>query len=55
MSKNDYRLMHVNWASSTTDMDAKQKCDEEGGEDKSEIRTAVRSLKQFTNINYFSK
>jgi hypothetical protein len=47
MLKNGYWVMHVKWASSTWQTDiintaAKQKGEEEGVEDQSEIRSAVR-------------
>jgi hypothetical protein len=57
--------MCVKWASSTWQTDianaaAKQRGEEEGGENESEICTAVRrnqnsSQKQVTTSNYFSK
>jgi hypothetical protein len=55
--------MRVNWAFSTTGTNnvyaAKQKREEEGGEDKSEIRIAARSLNnsqiQANITNYLSK
>jgi hypothetical protein len=64
MLKNDYRVMRVNWGfQHMPDTDivyaVEQRCEEEGGEDKSKICTAVRSVNsskiQANITNYFSK
>jgi hypothetical protein len=55
--KNGYRVMHVKWASTTWQTDivnaaTKRKGIEEGGDDESEIHTAMRrSLKRFTKTS----
>jgi hypothetical protein len=64
MLKNGYRAMHAKWASSTWQTDivnaaAKQKGEQEGGEDEWNSYCREEEPKQFTKTaiitNYFSK